>query len=155
MKTDNLEIFGLDTNILIFADDPSSPHHAASKEILEKVLNGSLRACVSPQILAEYFSVITSSRRVQKPLSAQDARLRVAFLSRTHRVKKIYPKRSTLRRAVEFCAEQNIKGARIFDALYAITLLDNQIHALITHNTKDFQLFKEIKLTNPFRVQTQ
>lgn len=140
------ELVAIDTNILIIADDSSNLSHRKAKSILESALKGLLKACLSHQILAEYFSVITSSRRVKNPLSAKEAKDRIVFLNNTRRIKKIYPKHSTLRRCVELCAEKNLQGARVFDVYYAMTLLDNKVYKLITQNTKDFRLFKKLQL---------
>lgn len=141
------EYAGIDTNILVYADDSSSPHYEIAKHCLERALKDDLKVCLSHQILSEYFSVITSTRMAGFPLSAEEAKGRVLFLNRTRRVKKVYLKRSTLKRCIEFCAEQGITGARIFDAFYATTLLDNGVRRLITQNTKDFEVFKVRGLT--------
>jgi len=146
------ELIGLDTNVLIYADDPSSPNHLKAKSYLEDALRGSLNICLSHQILAEYFSVITSPKTVKSPLRVEDAKERILFLNKTRAIKKIYPKRSTLKRCVKFCATKNIVGVRIFDALYATTLLDNRVQKLLTQNVKDFTPFEELglNLINPF-----
>lgn len=147
-----IQQFGIDTNILVYADDSSSPYNLKSKSYLEGALKGDLEICLSHQILAEYFSVITSPKAVRSPLAVEDAEKRVLFLNKTRAFKKIYPKRSTLKKCVKFCARKNIGGPRIFDALYAMTLLENKVHKLITQNIKDFIPFKELGLdaVNPF-----
>lgn len=146
------DVVGLDTNILVYADDPSSNHHLRAREYLERALKLSIQACLSHQILAEYFSVVTSEKKVKQPLTVEEARERVIFLNRIRAIKKIYPKRSTFRRSVEFCAKHGIQGVRIFDAVYAITLLDNHVKKLITRNAADFKPFQELDLEviNPF-----
>jgi len=151
----DVELSGLDTNVLVYADDPSSPNHTKAKSYLEDALKGTQRVCLSPQVLAEYFSVITSPKTVKTPLRVEDAKERLLFLDRTRAIKKIYPKRFTLRRCVEFCARKDITGVRIFDAIYAMTLLDNRVHKLFTQNVKDFIAFKELglELVDPFSSQ--
>lgn len=146
------ELFGLDTNILVYADDPSSTNHLKAREYLEGAIKGSLRACLTHQILAEYFSVVTNERKVKLPLTVEEARERVLFLNRIRAIKKVFSKRSTLKRTIEFCARYGIQGVQIFDAIYAMTLLDNNIKKLVTRNTADFKFFKEMGLdvVNPF-----
>lgn len=136
------ELVALDTNVLVYADDPSHPNHRRAREVLEKVLTGSLRACLTQQVLAEYYAVVTGGHRIEKPLSAMGAKERVVLLSRSRRIKKIYPKRFTFRRCIDFCAKEDIRGARVFDAIYAFTLLENGVGKLITQNAKDFGPFK-------------
>jgi len=150
MKT--ADLVGVDTNVLVFADDSSSAHHEKAKRILEDALTGSSRMCLSHQVLAEYFSVVTSAARAKEPLSAQEAKERVLFLNKARAIKKIHPKRSTLKRCIEFCAQHDIKGVRVFDVLYAITLLDNGVRKLLTQNLRDFGSLKEkgFEAINPF-----
>ena len=133
------ERIGVDTNVLVFADDASNPHYSKAKGYLEDAIKGDITLCLSHQILAEYFSVITNPQRVRQPLSVEEAKERVLFLNRTRRIKKIYPKRSTLKRCIEFCAKNQIYGIQVFDVYFATVLLDNNIHKLITQNTKDFR----------------
>lgn len=140
MKT--TETIGLDTNILLYGDDPGSPHYASAKQVMDSVFNGTFHACISHQVLAEYFSVATSSPRLKLPLSSKEASDRILFLEKTRKLKKIYPKRSTLKRAIQVCAGLNIRGPKIFDIIYGMTLLDNNIHKLLTNNTKDFSLLE-------------
>lgn len=136
------ELIALDTNILLYGDDLGSPYHGAAKTIMEAVFCGALRACLSHQVLAEYFSVASSPRRLEHPLSISEVKDRLLFFERTRRIKKVYPKRSTLKRAIQACVEHHLHGPRIFDAIYALTLLDNGIEKLCTQNIKDFAVFK-------------
>ena len=50
----------LDTNVLVYAADQSSPFHQASKTLREKGLRNELPLCVCPQVLNEFFAVVTN-----------------------------------------------------------------------------------------------
>ncbi len=145
---------GIDTNVLVIADNPSHPHHFQARKILEDVLRKAVKGCLSHQVLAEYYAVVTSPQKIEQPLSAEEAKARVLYLEKVRSLKKIYPKRSTLKRCVMFCAEKDIRGARFFDAFYAMNLLDNGVHKLITQNVKDFIPFKErgLEVVDPFQT---
>jgi predicted nucleic acid-binding protein len=54
----------LDTNVLVYAADGTSPFHRASKNLRDRGLRGELSLCVFPQILSELFAVITNPKRV-------------------------------------------------------------------------------------------
>lgn len=141
---------GLDANILVHATDPSGTHYDKAREVVVKVLQGGLRGCLSQQVLAEYFAVLTGGR-LEHPLSIDEAKERVLYLNRTRRIKKLYPKRRTFRRCMEFCAKNGIQGRRIFDALYAFTLLDNGVRKLLTRDAKDFRFFEgQLEIVDPF-----
>jgi len=143
---------GWDTNVLVFLDDPSHLNYLKARSLFEQVVKGQMKVCVSHQILSEYFSVITSGQRVQNPLTAPEAAERVLFLIKLRKIKKIYPKRSTLKRCIKFCEKNDIRGAKVFDVYYGINLLDNGVPKLVTQNIKDFAALRELGLEveNPF-----
>lgn len=146
------DLIGIDTNVLVIADNPSHPNHYQARKILEDILNKQIKGCLSHQILAEYYAVVTSGQKVEQPLSAEEAKERVLYLEKVRSLKKVYPKRSTLKRCVMFCSEKDIRGAKFFDALYAMNLLDNGVRKLITQNMKDFAHFRDkgLEIENPF-----
>jgi predicted nucleic acid-binding protein len=57
----------LDTNVLIYAADDMSPFHPAARAIREKGLRGEISICVCPQVLIEFFAIVTDSKRVSNP----------------------------------------------------------------------------------------
>ncbi len=141
---------GLDTNILVHATDPSGHHYEKAREVIVKILQGTLHGCLSQQVLAEYFAVMTSGR-LEHPLSVEEAKERVLILSRARRIKKLYPKRRTFRKCIEFCAKNEIQGRRFFDAFYAFTLIENGVKRLMTQDTKDFRFFEgQLEIMDPF-----
>jgi predicted nucleic acid-binding protein len=144
------EVVALDTNVLVYADDPASPFHPVARRILEEGLLGQRRLCVSPQILAEYFSVITSPKHGPNPLSPEEGAARAGRLARSRRIGRVHPKRGTIARCLASCAARGLRGPRIFDALYAMTLLDNGVRTLLTANVRDFTGIPDLKVVNPF-----
>lgn len=58
----------LDANILVYADQAQDEHHEAAKAIRDLGQRGELALCVTPQVLNEYFAVVTNPRRVTRPL---------------------------------------------------------------------------------------
>lgn len=141
------DALALDTNILIYADNPESTYHRPAKEILESIFKGQMSGCLTQQILAEYFAVVTNGRRITNPLSPKEAEIRVLFFERSRRLRKIYPKRSTIKHAIQICAKNNFAGAQVYDIIYGVTLLENGIKRLVTENVKDFAVFNNEGLT--------
>jgi len=62
----------LDTMILCYIHDWSSPNHAKASLIIKASINGLIKACLSHQNLSEFYSVMTG-RRVKKPLTPAEA----------------------------------------------------------------------------------
>lgn len=90
----------LDSNILVFADNEDSPNHQKAKELREKARNGEINAYISPQIILEFFAIITNPKRVEKPLSFEDAYKEAEKYLLSHNIKKIHPKETTLERTL-------------------------------------------------------
>ena len=58
----------LDTNILVHAYNQTSPRQKVASSIIEKAMAGEIQACIAPQVLFEFFAVITNAKRVESPL---------------------------------------------------------------------------------------
>ncbi len=63
----------VDTNVLVDALDADAPQHEAARALLEGAREASTTLFVNSQILCEFYSIVTNSRRVSKPLPAADA----------------------------------------------------------------------------------
>lgn len=67
------EISLIDSNILIYATQTLSPHFSPSKELRDRGMRGEIPLCVCPQVLKEFFAVVTNPKRVTHPCSPGDA----------------------------------------------------------------------------------
>jgi predicted nucleic acid-binding protein len=63
----------VDANILVYAFDADASQHLTSRSLLDAGRNGATTLYVTSQILCEFYSIVTNSRRVAKPRSAVDA----------------------------------------------------------------------------------
>ncbi|RZB36062.1 MAG: hypothetical protein SRB2_02567 [Desulfobacteraceae bacterium Eth-SRB2] len=63
----------IDTNVLVYATDGTSPFHEAARNLRDKGLNGEVSLCICPQILNEFFAIVTSPKRVTNPRTQQEA----------------------------------------------------------------------------------
>ncbi|MBF8302214.1 MAG: hypothetical protein HW396_495 [Candidatus Dadabacteria bacterium] len=143
--------FLLDTNILIYAADSEFEFHFKAKEIRDNAINGKIEAYITTQVLAEFCSTITSSKRVNNPLTPELAKTEVENYLSTP-LKMIFIKENTVKRAVELAVRHILTGAKIFDALLAATMLDNRIYTICTFNDSDFSKFTGIKVINPTAI---
>ena len=53
----------VDTNVLVYAADTSSSFHEPSRQLRDRGFRGEVPLVVTPQVLMEFFAVITSPRR--------------------------------------------------------------------------------------------
>ena len=80
----------LDANILVYADQEEDEHHQTTKALRDQGRDGEIAVCVCPQVLNEYFAVVTNQRRVTQPRSAESAMGEVQSYIRSKQIRKIY-----------------------------------------------------------------
>ena len=73
MNISKAEMALLDTNVLVYAADERSPFHKDSKKIRDDALLGNVEICICPQVLMEFFAILTDSRRVENPREPEEA----------------------------------------------------------------------------------
>ena len=59
----------LDTNILVHAYNKSSPHQKNASGVIKKAMQSEIEAYLAPQILYEFFAIVTNPKRVEHPMS--------------------------------------------------------------------------------------
>lgn len=67
------ELAMLDTNILVYAYYEDAPQYPAAFPLLDRAQEPGALVCVSPQVLAEFYAVITNPRRVSAPFTPDEA----------------------------------------------------------------------------------
>jgi len=139
----------LDSNILIYALDSTSVYHFEARSLREEALKDKIQACVCPQVLMEFFAVITNSRKVKTPLTPQKAREEVEKYLKATNILKIYPSDDILERMLFLLKKYEIKGVQVFDLQLVATMLANGITRIYTYNQSDFAKFGEIEAITP------
>lgn len=139
----------LDANILVYADQEADEHHVASKALRDQGLHGEVSLCVCPQVLNEYFAVVTNARRVSNPRTSETARREVMKYIKSQNFLKIYPTPTTLNRLYGLLQKHLVSGPLIFDYYLIATMLENDIKKVYTYNTNDFSPVSEIQVLAP------
>lgn len=139
----------VDANVIIYAHQALSEFHAESKAILEKGRKGELPLCVCPQVLNEFYAVVTSSRRVSKPASSEDARTEIEKFYNAKHIEKIYPIDLTGKIILDLLKLHKVKSHDIFDLYLVATMLSNNIRKIYTFNEDDFSRFSGIEVLIP------
>jgi len=143
----------LDTNILVYAANEDSPYHARAKEVIQRVNRGKLAACLSSQVLSEFYATVTNPKKVSQPLRPAEAAEAVeGYL--TSSIPKLHPDENTVALTLELAKRYQITGLDIFDAQIVATMVQNRIKTLYTANEDDFTGFVEIKTINPLRCES-
>lgn len=131
----------VDTNVLVYAHDRSSLKHQAAVKILRAAFSGIVQLCVTPQVLLEFYNVITNPRRIAHPLSVGEAGRVVGLYLRSSRIGKIHPDSSTVGAAIDLSVRTQTKGADVFDAFLAATALSHGVSEVYTENVADLARF--------------
>lgn len=136
--------------MLVYASDEESPFGQAARDLLSRADRGEFQACLAPQVLFEFYSTVTDSRRVRHAIAPRDAAQAVhGYLVRGYRM--VFPGSATVPRAVRLASEQGMKGGDVYDCVLAATALDNDVNLIYTANPKDFR-FPGLRAVNPLSV---
>ena len=147
MTTSELSL--LDTNILIYAADENSPHHQASMALREKGLRGEISLCICPQILNEFFAIVTDQRRANNPRTQSEALLEIEKYFHSQNIFKIYPGPDIIEKTIELLRRYEISRQKIFDLQLVATMFSNNVKHLYTYNQGDFSQFNEVEVLTP------
>ncbi len=133
----------IDSNILIYAINSSSPKHKTAQKFLQENIN---ELVIAHQNIFETLRVLTHSKFLS-PMSPTDAIEAVQSITKVSRI--IAPDYKTHHIALELIKKNKLSADLIFDAYLAATAISNGITTIATDNIKDFKKF-DINLINPF-----
>jgi len=139
----------LDTNVLIYALDPNSEFHPASRHLLERARGNDAGLCVTPQVLAEFYAVVTDRRRVpqaRQPVETLDAIEQILSLPG---ITLLPTPVDIVNRWMELARRYPVSGQLIFDLQLAATMLAYDVRRVYTYNRVDFERFEEIMVLTP------
>ncbi|HEY0796044.1 MAG TPA: type II toxin-antitoxin system VapC family toxin [Acidisarcina sp.] len=137
----------VDANVLVYAMDEDSPQFAASRAILDAARLGSTILYVTPQILCEFYSVVTNGRRVSKPRSPAEG---LAALSNLLAFLYVLPvPASTVDGLIALLHQRPVTGADVFDLQIVATMRANNISRIYTFNSGDFDFFLDLEVLTP------
>lgn len=145
----------LDTNVLVYAHNKSSPKHQQASCILIAATQGSINAHISHQNLLEFYSVMTNPRKVNPSPPVREVQEICTDLWDSHKIKKIFPKEKTAVEAMRIAAANGLKGAQIFDCTIALTARDSHLDYIWTENVSDFERLDFIHAENPLIMNWQ
>lgn len=143
------ELVLVDSNILIYATQAEAPQYLAAKTVRDQGLTGRISACISPQVLAEFFAVVTNPKRVSAPLTRDEAIAEVKKYHQAKKLVKVYPGTHIVRRMLSLLERYKVTGIHIHDLHLVATMLENGVKNVYTFNTKEFALFSEIETYEP------
>jgi predicted nucleic acid-binding protein len=136
-----------DTNVLIYALDADAPHHTAARALIEAARDGSTTLYVTPQILSEFYAVVTNARRVAKPRSSAEVLDAISDLLTFLHVLPIPA--HVVDGWLNLVRRHPVIGADVFDLQIVATMQANDVQRIYTFNTRDFEMIGEISIVTP------
>ena len=133
----------VDTNVLVYAYDRSEPaKQKAASEVIDSLVRGGA-GVLSPQILAEFFSVVT--RKIAKPLTVSEGHARIGNYLRSWDI-------VDLTGTVVLEATRGVRDHRMafWDALIWSTAKMNQIPAVLSEDFSHGSAIDGVRFVNPF-----
>jgi predicted nucleic acid-binding protein len=136
----------IDTNILIYAINTSSPKHGSAQQFLrERRAN----LVVADQNVLEALRVLTHGK-YSHPITFFQAEKAVTAMVSAMTI--VSPNEETLPTAILLMQKYARAANRIFDAYLVATMLTHGVKEIATDNERDFQIFAEISVFNPFNL---
>ena len=142
----------IDTNILIYSYDETQELHPSSYAFLEHVFSGHISASVTHQNLLEFLSVATNPKRVELPLSPDEALEKIAVY--TANFSLISPSAKTFFTFTDLFSRHPSIRERVFDLYLVATALDNGIRQICTWNVDHLKKISELTVKTPEEILT-
>jgi predicted nucleic acid-binding protein len=137
----------IDTNVLVYATDTASPHCPASSALLGAVASGSFLACVAPQVLLEFVSVVSSPKRVASARAADEAWGVADSFAQSFEV--LTPPADLYQRASVLGRRLGLKMQDVFDLAIAITALESGVGIIYSYDSAVFSRVPGITVRVP------
>lgn len=140
----------LDTNILVYSVDLSLPNRSKHRSTLE-ILRPSEQEIlyISPQIIAEFYAVVTSAKSVVNPISLPEAIARIERLVQMPNMEVLPVPSDLFSLWLSLLKQHPVSGAKVFDLMHIATMLAYNITSIYTFNADDFNWCKEIQVIIP------
>lgn len=143
------ELAMLDTNVLIYAYYEDAPQYPAAFPLLHRAQEAGASLCLSRQVLAEFYAVITNPRRVSAPFTIDEALAEIEKLRALPGLTLLPIPLDVVDRWVALLREHPVAGRQVFDAQLVATMLGNSVTRLYTFNRTDFEHYPGIEVLTP------
>jgi hypothetical protein len=137
----------LDANILLYAYDSTSPHHAKARAWIERVLSGGAPVGLPWQTAAAFLRIVTNSRLPGERLTVEAAARLIDRWLEQPNVRLLAPGEDHWPLLRQMMIEGQARGPLITDAQLAALTIE---HGGVLHTTdRDFARFPGLRWTNP------
>jgi len=139
----------VDANVLVYAIYRDTPQHAAGRAWLDRAVRGEVKICLTSQVLAEFFAIVTNPRRVSDPRTPGDAVTAIEAVLALPGATLLPVTPEVTSRWLELLRHHPVRGGAIFDLQLIATLAANGVERICTFNRADFEGFPSLEIITP------
>lgn len=143
------ELVAVDANVLVYALYRDAPQHGACRAFLERAGRGEFTLCLTSQVLAEFFSIVTSAKRVSNPRDQAEAVTAIEAMLAIPGVTVLPVPSDVTSRWLEMLNRHPVRGGAIFDLQLVATMTANGVERICTFNREDFEAFPGLQILIP------
>ena len=134
----------IDSNILVYSINSSSPKYKKAQQFLQDNLSN---LEIAHQNIFETIRVLTHPK-FPTPLSVKDALDAIDQILKVANI--ICPDYKTYQITLELIKKHGLSSDQVFDAYLVATAKVNGVNIIATDNVADFKKFEGIEIVNPF-----
>lgn len=143
------ELTLVDTNVLVYSFFRDHPFYPASARLIDHAQTSTAGLCVVPQVLAEFYAIITNPRRVSAPFTAAEALAELTNIRALPGLTQLPVPLDIVDRWSALLKQRPVTGHDFFDAQLVGAMLGNGVRKIYTFNVKDFIPFPELEVLEP------
>lgn len=137
----------LDTNVLVAAVNADADTHRECRAVVDAAITRRLSGALVPQVLLEFYAVLTDRGRVRTPLAPEQAWGEIDTLA--HSMTVTYPERRVFDELETIIRGRRPTGQDVFDAFIVAQMLAAGIGAVCTLDTKGFSGYQGVSVEEP------
>ena len=138
-----------DANLLIYAHDQSSPHHANANRWWTRCLSGSEPVGIPMVVVLAFTRLMTHPGICEQPLTTEEVREIVTTWLGAPSVRLLTPSDHSIPVFFDLLQEAGMGGNLTTDALIAVQAREHS--AIVYSNDRDFGRFPGLKWINPLQ----
>ena len=141
----------IDTNILIYAANLSSPYFEKAKKFLDKELRSGAFFCITTGIIYEFLRVTTHENIFKTPLIYPQAFEFISCIVKDHNAQILLPSENHLETLSDVIKSIIRPKGNIFHDIETVVLMkENSVNTIVTADN-DFLQFRFLNVINPLQ----
>jgi len=116
---------------------------------VEKGLDPEAGLCITPQIVAEFYAIVTGQKRITTPRQPADAITAIRTILSMPGMTVLPAPLDVVDRLLDLLAHANVSGQHVHDAHIAAVAIASGVSRVFTFNGGDFKAFPGLEITEP------